>query len=434
MRGSLQRIALAVVSCLLAAQAFAQLSPVEERIVAAVKARGDDAIRLLERTVNVNSGTLNVEGVREVGKLFGGEFERLGFRTRWAEMPPEVGRAGHLVAWREGTRGRRLLLIGHLDTVFEKHSPTQVWERSGDRVRGQGVIDMKGGNVIVVEALRALDRAGVLDDTTITIVFTGDEERVGSPVSVTRRDLIDAAKRSDAALSFEGVTRDKAGRDMATVARRASGGFTLTVTAQPAHSAGMFSEGVGFGAVYEGVRILNAFREKVAEPGLSFSPGVVLGGTVVAYDAALGSGTAFGKGNVIPRSFTAVSDMRYVTTEQGDRARVRMREIVSQSLPGTSAEIRFGRGYPPMAATPGNIKLLEMYSKASEDAGLGPIGTLEPTERGSGDIQFVAPYLDCLDGLGAAGRGSHTVDETIEIRSLERGAIRAALMIYRLTR
>ena len=434
MRSSVHRILLALLPCLFAAQAVAELAPVEQRIVAAVKERSDDALRLLERTVNVNSGTLNVDGVREVGKLFGDEFERLGFRTRWAEMPPEVARGGHLVAWREGTQGRRLLLIGHLDTVFEKHSPTQAWERSGDRVRGQGVIDMKGGDVIVVEALRALDRVGALADTTITIVFTGDEERVGSPVSVTRRDLIEAAKRSDVALSFEGLTRDKAGRDMATVSRRASGGFTLTVTAQPAHSAGMFSEGVGFGAVYEGVRILNAFREKVAEPGLSFSPGVVLGGTVVAYDAALGSGTAFGKGNVIPRSLTAVGDMRYLTTEQGERARERMREIVSQSLAGTSAEIRFGRGYPPMASTPGNLRLLELYSKASEDAGLGPIGTLEPTERGSGDIQFVSPYLDCLDGLGASGRGSHTVDETLEIRSIERGAIRAALMIYRLTR
>src|SRR6185436_12833956 len=189
----------------------------------------------------------------------------------------------------EGTRGKRLLLIGHLDTVFEKQSPAQAWERRGDKVRGPGVIDMKGGNVIVVEALRALERVGALDDTTITIVFTGDEERVGSPVSVTRRDLIDAAKRSDAALSFEALARDKAGRAMASVSRRASGPFTLTVTAQPAHSAGMFSEDVGFGAIYEGVRILNAFREKLAEPGLTFSPGVVLGGTVVAYDRALGS-------------------------------------------------------------------------------------------------------------------------------------------------
>ena len=114
--------------------------------------------------------------------------------------------------------------------------------------------------------------------------------------------------------------------------------------------------------------------------------------------------------------------------------RARMREIVAQSLPGTSAEITFREAYPPMSPTPGNARLLAMYSKVSKDAGYGPVGTLDPVERGAGDVQFAAPYADCLDGLGTSGRGSHTVDEEVDLPSLEKGAIRAAIMIYRLTR
>ena len=433
MTASLAR-AFAVLATAFALAAHAQLSPVEERMVAAAKGRTGDALALLERSVNINSGTLNKDGVREVGRMFAAELEALGFKTRWIDMPEAMERGGHLIATREGTRGKRLLLLGHLDTVFEKEGPFQAWERRGGTVRGPGALDMKGGIVILIEALRAMHAVGGLDDTTITVLLTGDEERLGSPVTVARRDLIAAAKRSDAALSFEGQSRDASGRDGVAISRRGSGSFRLNVTAVPGHSAGMFSEKAGLGAIYEGARILNAFREKIAEPGLSFSPGVVLGGTVVSYDSSLSSGTSFGKGNVIPRSFVAVSDMRYTDTAQRDRARARMREIVGQSLPGTNAEILFGGGYPPMPETPGNARLHSLYTKASEDAGLGVVGIFDPSDRGSGDVQFAAPHTDCIDGLGPTGRGSHTVDEELSVASIERNAIRAAVMMHRLTR
>ncbi|MFX8227039.1 hypothetical protein ABTL27_19245, partial [Acinetobacter baumannii] len=95
----------------------------------------------------------NAAGVREVGALFRAEFERLGFATRWVDMPPAMQRAGHLVAERVGTQGQRVLLIGHLDTVFEKDCPVPPWQIDGRRVRGQGVSDMKGGDVIILLAL-----------------------------------------------------------------------------------------------------------------------------------------------------------------------------------------------------------------------------------------------------------------------------------------
>jgi glutamate carboxypeptidase len=414
--------------------ARAELTVKEQEIVAAVKARAPAALQFLERTVNVNSGTMNLEGVREVGKMFRAEFDQLGFTTKWVDMPPAMQRAGHLVASREGKHGKRLLLIGHLDTVFEKDSPVQLWDRKGDRVRGQGVSDMKGGDVIVVEALRALQRVGALDDTAITVVFTGDEERVGSPIELARADLIDAAKHSDIALAFEGTVRDKNGKDTATVGRRASSSWTLHVTGKQGHSMGVFSASAGYGAVYETARILNAFREQLIEPDLTFSPGLIFGGTEVTYDEAGAKGTAYGKTNVIAKSVTVVGDLRYLTNEQRDRAHARMREIVSKNLPLTGAEIKFREAYPAMSPTAGNLRVRQTYSQASIDAGLGPIESLPPGERGAGDVQFVAPYLDCLDGLGAAGSGAHSPDEDLDLPSIERASIRTAILIYRLTR
>ncbi len=415
------------------AVARAELSAAEQRIVAAVKERTPAALQFLEKVVNVNSGTMNPEGVREAGALFRAELDALGFRTQWIEMPPEMHRAGHLVATHEGTHGKRLLLIGHIDTVFERTSPVTPWDRRGDRVRGQGVADMKGGDVIVLQALHALKATGELDSARITVVFTGDEERAGEPIEVARAALVDAAKTSDVALAFEGTVKDKDGRDTATVGRRASSGWQLLVTGKPGHSGGVFGESSGYGAIYEGARILNAFRESLVEPGLTFNPGVVLGGTKIDYDAVSATGTAFGKINVIASGMRVQGDLRYVDYAQRDRAHAKMREIVAASLPGGRAAITFHEAYPPMAPTEGNYKLLRDYSQASEDAGLGPMRALPPDARGAGDVQFVAPYLDSLDGLGATGRGTHTDNEELEITSIERGAIRTAIFIHRLT-
>ena len=425
--------ALALVAAQLCA---AELSAPEQKIVAAIKARAPAALQFLERSVNINSGTMNPEGVREVGRLFRAEFDALGFSTQWIEMPPKMERAGHLIASREGKRsnqGKRLLLIGHLDTVFEKDSPLQKWERNGDTVRGPGASDMKGGDVVILEALRALHSVGALDNTTIRVVFSGDEERPGNPLELARADMINAAKRSDIALGFEG-TVSKDGQDTATIGRRASSSWTLKVTGKQGHSAGVFNKTSGYGAVYEAARILNSFREQLIEADLTFNPGLILGGTEIAYDALGSKGNAYGKTNIIANTARVEGDLRFLTDEQRDRVRARMRDIVAQNLPGTRAEISFHDSYPPMSPTPGNLRVLDAFSKASVDAGLGPIAALPPGLRGAGDIQFVAPYVDSLDGIGASGSGAHSPEETLDVPSIERATIRAALLIYRLTR
>lgn len=411
------------------------LSAEEQRIVAYVDAHTEDAIDLLERTVNINSGTMNPGGVRRVADVMRAEFGAMGFETRWVELPDSLGRAGHLIAERQGTQGERLLLIGHLDTVFEEDSPFQQFVRLNDSTAaGPGVSDMKGGNLVIVQALQALDAAGALDGTTITVVLTGDEESPGRPLSVSRRDLIEAARQSDIALGFEGGSRDAEG-DFAVVARRSSTGWRLSVTGTPAHSSGIFREGVGAGAIFEAARILNAFYDELrGEEYLTFNPGVILGGTEVTYDVAETRGTAFGKSNVVAETAMATGDIRTISEEQLERTRERMRRIVGQNLPQTSAEITFTEGYPAMSPSEENRALLEIYDQISRDLGYGAVRPFDPGARGAADISFVAPYIPGLDGLGPHGSGSHTVDETIDLQSLPKATKRAALLIYRLTR
>lgn len=414
--------------------ARAQLSPVEQRIVEAVKARSPAALVLLEKSVNINSGTLNTEGVKAVGRLFRAELDELGFATRWIDMPPAMQRGGHLAAQREGTRGKRLLLLGHLDTVFEPFSPVAPWRVDGQRIRGQGVSDMKGGLVVMLEALRALKSVGVLDGTRLAVMLTGDEESVGQPTAQARADLIEMAKGSDIALSFEGMGVGLDGDELLATGRRGAGSWVLTVTGRQGHSSGIFGQGAGYGAAYELARVVNAFREQLIEPGLTFSTGVMLAGTEVDFDAAQARGTVAGKGNIIPPKAMARGDLRALTAEQRDRARSRMREIAAQSLPGTSSTITFAEAYPPMAATPDNQALQAFYSQLSVELGHGRVKAANPESRGAGDVQFAAPYVAALDGLGTLGGGSHSPFEFLVPASIEKNAARAAVMIYRLTR
>lgn len=407
------------------------LSTEEKRVQERVGQSIDDACALLEQVVNINSGTMNPDGVRQVGAIFRTEFDKIGFQTRWLDMPRETMRAGHLFAERKGSRGKKLLLIGHLDTVFESDSPFQKYSRGGDKAYGPGVGDMKSGNVVMLFALKALHDLGLLDGSTITVAMTGDEEKPGRPIGMVRGELIAAAKRSDAALEFEGSV----GPNNATVARRGSSSWLLTVKGKAGHSGRIFSKEYGSGAIFEAARILNTFyRDLAGEQYLVLNPGVILGGTTTEYDPEKASGTSFGKTNVIPETVTVHGGLRCISEEQQDAARNKMKAIVAQNLPQTSAEIKFEDGYPAMAPTAGNKALLAIYDRASRDLGFGAIVPLDPAERGAGDISFVAPFIDSLSGLGPVGGGSHSVAEDLDLKSFGVALQRTAILLYRLTR
>jgi glutamate carboxypeptidase len=402
------------------------LATVEKRIVAAVDANHAAAMSLIEATVNIQSATENHAGVRKVGDVFARELAALGFETRWVDMPPQVGRAGHLVAVHRGTRGKRLLLIGHLDTVLQGES----FRLEGDRAYGTGIADMKGGNVIVVEALRALHATGALKGRKIIVVFTGDEEDTGEPQSESRRALFEAAAETDVALAFEGSSPG-----VAAIGRRGIGTWRLHVTGEQAHSSGIFRESNGYGAIFEAARILDRFRIDLPEQYLTYNPSVIAGGTSVAFDPATSSGTTLGKTNVIPREAYVAGDIRFLTAEQFEATRAKMQAIVADNLPKTSASIEVEAGFPSMAPTDGNRKVLAVLDAVSRDLGAGPIAAQDPGERGAGDISFVCTgRLACLDGLGAMGDKAHAPGEYLEVSSLRLLTQRAALLMYRLTR
>jgi glutamate carboxypeptidase len=288
---------------------------------------------------------------------------------------------------------------------------------------------MKGGDVIIVAALSALHRAGVLEGRRIVVLFTGDEEDAGMPTEVSRKALRAAASRSDVALAFEGVVDDTA-----TVARRGASAWRLTVSARTGHSSGIFGDERGHGAIFEAARILDAFRREVPEKYLTLNPSVVAGGTTAALDPAAKTGTAEGKLNVIPARVIVEGDLRFLTAAQEQATREKMRAITARSLPKAEARLDFTSEYPALSPSPGNDRVLAVLDRVSRDLGLGPVKPLDPGRRGAGDISFVPPELDRLDGLGANGGGAHTADEWVDLDFLAPQAKKAALLIERLTR
>ena len=411
----------------------AGLSPQEQKLVTAAGGEEARSLTLLETLVNINSGTLNTPGVEEVGRLMQAELRDLGFDVRWFPMA-EVGRAGHIVATHKGSgKGRKMLLIGHLDTVFEPSSPFQKYVRRGDIAEGPGVNDMKGGLVIMVAALRAMKAAGTLKDADITIVLTGDEERAGRPLSVSRAELIKAAKASDLALEFEGLAQEN-GKDMASIARRSATDWTLKVTAKSGHSSGIFNESVGYGAAYELARIVDGFRREAREVNATFNVGYMASGVSASANATDTGSTASGKTNIIPAEAIARGDLRTLSNAQTESIRAKMRAVVAQPLAGAEASIAFEDGYPAMAPSEASRKLLVKLNEVNRDLGLEAMPELDPLKRGAGDIGFVGDIVPGLIGFGAAGEGAHAPGETMELKSLERQTKRAALFMSRMAK
>jgi glutamate carboxypeptidase len=415
-----------------AAPALAQSSPAERRMAAFVEADRSYGEALLERLVNQNSGSLNLAGVRAVGDMLRPEFEALGFDVRWIDGAI-FGRAGHLVATHRGSgRGQRVLMIGHLDTVFEPASPFQRFAREGNRATGPGIGDDKGGIIVILAALRAMREAGTLARADIMVFLTGDEERVGRPLEAARAELIAAGQWADAALEYENLLRDGAA-DFGTIARRSSANWTLVTTGRTGHSSTIFRPEMGYGAVYEMARILDAFRRELPEANLTFNVGVMAGGTPAALDSAEETATATGKTNIIPETAVARGDLRTLTVEQDQRIRAAMQVIVDANLPGTDATIRFDDGYPPMAPSEGNRVLLSALNRVNRDMGLPEMAEVDPARRGAADSGFVAPHVDTLGGLGVAGGGAHAEGEWIDLNSIPLQALRSAVLISRLT-
>jgi glutamate carboxypeptidase len=435
MKSTIQR-AIAVVFCI----SLLTLGPVqgwgrdlqivETRVIEAIELESGRALELLEKSVEINSGTMNFDGVRAVGALFKAELEGLGFDTRWVDGAA-FNRAGHLVGRRDGD-GPRILLIGHLDTVFAIDSSFQAFKRiDAQYASGPGTTDMKGGNVIMIQALRALQTAGVLDQISVRVVMTGDEEKRGAPIDLAVAPLIEAARWADIAIGFEDGDGDP---KTAVIARRSSSSWQLTVNGKAAHSSQIFRSDIGSGAIFESARILDEFRRNLSsEPYLTFNPGMIVGGTDITVETGTGRGTAFGKANVIARSTVVKGDLRVISLLQLEQAKQKMQAVVDAHLDHTEAVISFRDSYPPMAPTDGNQHLLALFDLVSKDLGHGPVAAVDPNRAGAADISFAAAHVKmAMDGVGLMGDGGHTEQETANLQSLNSQTERVAVLLYRL--
>ena len=403
-----------------------KLSADEQKITAYIDAHAAELAPLLEKIVNIEAPTQNVAGVKAIGAIYRAAFDQLGLTTKWIDLPPEMKRAGHLVAeTANGSKGKRVLLLGHMDTVLSGER----FRREGKRAYGTGTSDMQMGNLVILYALKALHAQGLLKDTRLAVMITGDEEAHVKPDAISRGDMIAYAKRSDLVLSFEGAVANTA-----TVGRRGSSSWTLEVTGVTGHSSRIFGPQFGGGAIFEAARILNQFYETLHhEKYLTFNPSVIVGGSSdVAMTGA--TGTATGKTNVVADKAIVKGDLRFISEAQKESARTKMREIVAQHLPKTDAKITFEDGIPAMTPVPANDVLLAQLSQASEDLGFGKMTALDPGERGAGDIAFISHLLPALDGLGGKGGNSHAPGEWGELDSLPMLIKRTAVLLYRLTR
>jgi glutamate carboxypeptidase len=410
-------------------------NPIESKIIQAIDEQGQQPVEFLRQIVEINSGTKNLDGVRAVGKVLMPQFEALGFEVRWVPMD-EVQRAGTLVAAHPcpnpGKCGKRVLLIGHMDTVFEKESPFQHFTMIDDRTAsGPGTNDMKGGLVVMISALKALQTAGAFDHADVKVVLSGDEEAAGHPLEIARREMMTAAKNSDAGLEFEATAREN-GVFYGSTSRRGAISWHLETTGQTGHSAGVFGPQMGYGAIYELTRILDAFRTQLPEQYLTYNVGLVLGGTTAQLNAVQTGGEATGKSNIVAPTAIAVGDLRCISNEQAERVENKMRAIVAQHLPKTDAKIDFYEAYPAQSPTVENRALLKLLNQVNHSLGQPDMPELDPMKRGAGDSAFIAQYIPTLAGVGSSGSGDHSAAERIDLTSLPIDTKRAALLIYRL--
>ncbi|MGE1153643.1 M20 family metallopeptidase [Pseudomonas kitaguniensis] len=423
-----------LLSLFFAQQAMAVPSEAEKKMVAYVDQHRSEQLSFLEELVNINSGTENVKGVTQVGNLIKKKFEDIGFETEWHDLPVGMNHAGSLVAIHKGKSPKRLLLIGHLDTVFPEGSTFQklIYIEDGKKAKGPGVIDDKGGIVTMLYALQALNTSGLLADMNVAVVLVGDEELAAKPTEISRKVLIDEAKKSDIALGFEFALSN----NQLVTNRRGLSEWFLTSKGVEHHSATIFHPATGFGAIYESARVLDQIRSQLSNtPGLTINPGIALGGASAVEDVENGNGVAAGRKTSVAIISSVHGDLRFTSEEQENIAVSKIQSIVSKPLTKTSSDFVLKPIMPVMAETKGNLELLKRYSAVSQDLG-GPVLQAVPaTERGGADISYVSKFVSAsLDGLGASGEAAHSEQETIDLISLTMATKRAAIFMGRYNR
>lgn len=366
-----------------------------EAAVALAHRLSADLIPLLKRWVEVNSFTDNVAGVNAVGDLLAEAFAIDGLSL---QRIVGDGCGDHLF-WRTTGWDRRpdarTVLIGHHDTVFPPGT-FDSWVVDGALLRGPGVLDMKGGLLVIRTAMCALAEIGALDELALGVVSVGDEE-TGSTDS--RRHLEEFARGARQALVFEaGRTRDQI-----ITQRKGTGKLRVTVHGTTAHAGNNHAEGKN--AIWALAQFIDrAQRETDYERGVTVNVGLVSGGT---------------SANTVPGRAECSIDFRFVRSVDG-HALVSRLDAVAQEL-AAAGGVRFvldgGVRRDPLERSAASVDLMERYARCAELAGLAHDECV--LIGGGSDANTVSAIgVPAIDGLGPRGRGFHTNDEQIEIATL----------------
>src|SRR5688572_17132143 len=355
------------------------------------------SLQLLESLVNMDSPSVDKALVDRFGRFVGQNFQAIGGVV---EYSPAERFGDHLIARFDGTSEERLLLLGHLDTVFaEGEARRRPFRIESGRAMGPGVFDMKAGIVLIWAALQAL---GTLS-RPVTVLLTSDEE-VGSPSS---RELIEKeAMRAKAVLVLEPSLPGGALK----TERKGVGRFTIMASGWAAHAGIDPSRGIN--AIEEiAHQVLELQRMSDPSRGTSVTVGLIQGGSRV---------------NVVPAEAAVEIDVRIPNTEEAARVTAAIRALQPR-LPGSVLHIRGGINRPPMQRTGDTAKLLGLARTIGAELG---IVVDEGSTGGASDGNFTSAMgIPTLDGLGAIGDGAHSLEEFVEVESLPgRAALIAGLI------
>ncbi|MGZ3441372.1 MAG: M20/M25/M40 family metallo-hydrolase [Polyangia bacterium] len=367
-----------------------------ERALAWLKDQQAAMERDLAELVEISSHTPDLDGVTRSAERWAAQTHALtGGALKGGTVASSSGKYGAHVSFATSGDGA-VLLVGHHDTVFPK-ATFHGFREDGTLLRGPGVLDMKGGLVVIGYALGALHQAGLLSRVPVRAVSVGDEE-IGSPEG--RALVLDAARGASCALVFE------SGRvnDQIVTRRKGIGGITVVAHGKAAHAGNNHADGVN--AIWAMARFIERAQELTDyDRGVTINVGKLTGG--------------IGK-NTVPDRAEALVDFRFLTARDGEQVLSQIRDAAQAAVAkvaGSSIEVLGGISRQPLERTDASAALLAEYAACARAAGLG--ADEAPLIGGGSDANTVAAAgVPAIDGLGPRGKGFHTVDEFIERSTL----------------
>lgn len=365
-----------------------------------VDARSKATISLLEKMVSIDSGKDNPEGIKQVANIVGDKLSTIGFDVKYLDEP---GICTHVWAHKAGTGKKKVMVIGHIDTVFEKGTAAvRPFTIKEGKAYGPGVLDMKSGVVIALSALEALNECK-WDEKDITVLFCGDEEP-GHPYTNVPELYKKEAAGKDAVFNME------TGSDEGAVVVGRKGVFypELEIKGKATHAGKDPQKGAS--AILElAHKIVDIHALTDYESGITYNVGVIKGGTV---------------SNAVAGQASAKIDVRITTFEQSKKALDDLREVAEKTyVPGTTSIVSNDKvRFMPMEKTEAGMKLFEIVREQGIKLGIEP--EIKPIFVGGGSDSSwtVMAGAPTVCAMGARGELNHGEHEYIQLYSLDERA------------